>query len=155
MYGSIFYSDVPAKAKTVKGIDGAAITQMNLDKTHILNCLIDNLPEKNPLQIIGELQFAFITFVLGENFESFEQWKSLIILLCGCRWAMVSQRNLYFRLIPVLYNIVEQLPVEFFAENNEDCGISSIANDNNFIKKAMSDLILTSLEHPGVPSQIC
>ena len=25
MYGSIFYSDVPAKAKTVKGIDGAAI----------------------------------------------------------------------------------------------------------------------------------
>ena len=85
MYGSIFYSDVPAKAKTVKGIDGAAITQMNLDKTHILNCLIDNLPEKNPLQIIGELQFAFITFVLGENFESFEQWTSLIILLCGCR----------------------------------------------------------------------
>ena len=68
---------------------------------------------------------------------------------------MVSQRNLYFRLIPVLYNMVEQLPVEFFAENNEDCGISSIANDNNFIKKAMSDFILTSLEHPGVPSQIC
>ena len=51
--------------------------------------------------------------------------------------------------------MIEQLPEEFFAENNEDCGISSIAIDNNFIKKAMSDLILTSLEQIGVPSQIC
>lgn len=49
MYGSIFYSDVPAKAKTIKGIDGSAITQMNLDKTHTLNYLIDSLPGKDPL----------------------------------------------------------------------------------------------------------
>ena len=40
VFGSIFYSDVPAKPKTVKGIDGAALTQMNLDKTITLENLI-------------------------------------------------------------------------------------------------------------------
>ena len=32
-FGTIFYSDVPNKAKSLAGIDGAARTQMNLDKT--------------------------------------------------------------------------------------------------------------------------
>ena len=72
----------------MKGIDGAAVTLMNLDKTHTLDSLIAALPDQDPLQVLGELQFAFLTFVLGENFESFEQWKSLVLLLCGCRTAL-------------------------------------------------------------------
>mmetsp|Transcript_15147 Transcript_15147/g.20552 ORF Transcript_15147/g.20552 Transcript_15147/m.20552 type:complete len:151 (+) Transcript_15147:283-735(+) len=32
-FGAIFYSDVPNKAKALTGIDGAARTHMNLDKT--------------------------------------------------------------------------------------------------------------------------
>ena len=94
--------------------------------------------------MLGELQFAFITFVLGENFESFEQWKSLLMLICSCREAMTTtqRRDLYFRLIPVLYAQIEQLPEEFFIENNESEADSKSSNhDNNFISKAMCDLI--------------
>ena len=29
----------------------------------------------------GELQFAFIVFILGEKIEGFEQWKQMVILL--------------------------------------------------------------------------
>ena len=62
---------MPSRAKTVKGIDGAAVTMLKLDKTHTLETLIAAVPDQDPLQLLGELQFAFVTFVLGENFESF------------------------------------------------------------------------------------
>ena len=110
---------------------------MNLDKTITLESLICDLPDQNPSQLLGELQFAFITFVLGENFESFEQWKSLLILLCGCREAMgpsSPRRDLFYKLIPVIYAQIEQLPAEFFEENGGQDG-------NNFISKTMTDLI--------------
>lgn len=86
--------------------------------------------------------------MLGENFESFEQWKSLLILLCGCREAVVrsQRRDLFYRLVPVLYAQVEQLPEEFFAENNEEGGEGMGSLNNNFISRAMFDLIQTSLE---------
>ena len=29
----------------------------------------------------GEMQFAFITFILGESVEGFEQWKKMAILM--------------------------------------------------------------------------
>ena len=72
--------------------------------------------------MLGELQYAFITFVLGENFDSFEQWKSLLVLLCGCRRALIDPvlKDLFYRLIPVLYAQVEQLPPEFFEEASEE-----------------------------------
>lgn len=96
--------------------------------------------------------------MLGENFESFEQWKSLVLLLCGCREALLSRRDLYFRAIPVLYTQIEQLPDEFFAENESGAdasGFCGAPHDNNFISKAMNDLIRTSLEQPGVSKHIC
>ena len=120
---------------------------MNLDKTITLESLISDLPDQNPLQLLGELQFAFVTFVLGENFDSFEQWKSLMMLLCGCREAMATtRRDLYYRLVPVLYVQIEQLPEEFFVENNEGESNQLSSKANNFIYRAMNDLIEASLE---------
>ena len=45
LYGTIFYSDVPIKAKTLTGIDGAARTQMNLDKTMVLRDIVKSAGE--------------------------------------------------------------------------------------------------------------
>ena len=70
------------------------------------------------------------------------------MLLCGCREAMATtRRDLYYRLVPVLYVQIEQLPEEFFAENNEgESGLVASSKENNFIYRAMNDLIQTSLE---------
>lgn len=54
-FGAIFYSDVPNKAKSLAGIDGAARTQMNLDKTITLQDLVRKLPNKDALHLLGEL----------------------------------------------------------------------------------------------------
>ena len=90
------------------------------------------------LELLGEMQYAFVTFMLGENFDSFEHWKKLVILLSQCKQAIIqTHKDLYFRLIPVLYAQIEQLPDDFFyAELSKD----------NFICKSMSELIQTCKE---------
>ena len=61
------------------------------------------------------------------------------MLICGSRRAMSDSKlkDLYFRLIPVVYVQVEQLPDEFFSENDAE---------NNFITRCMHDLIANALE---------
>jgi A1 cistron-splicing factor AAR2 len=34
--------------------------------------------------LFGEMQFAFLCFLLAENFEGFEQWKNMFILVTSC-----------------------------------------------------------------------
>jgi len=86
VFGTIFYSEIP-RMKQVKGIDGSALTFLNLDKSAMLVDLVTGLA--TPKEVMGELQFAFVTFLLGENYESFEQWKSLLTLICYCQSALV------------------------------------------------------------------
>jgi len=66
----------------------------------------------------------------------------LVVLLSGCRAALAdaSLKDLYFRLVPVLYAQIEQLPEEFFAEDPE------LSGNKNFISKSMHDLLTTALE---------
>jgi len=66
---------------------------------------------------LGELQFAFIVFILGENLEGFEQWKRMIILICNCEDLMKESPQLFLDLIPVLYSQLKQLPKDFFVDN--------------------------------------
>ncbi len=72
--------------KQIQGIEGAALTMMNRDKSHILQDILSKLTSSK--ELLGEIQFAFTTFLLGENFESFEQWKRLLVLLCNCQEAL-------------------------------------------------------------------
>lgn len=62
-----------------------------------------------------------------------------------------TRKDFYYRLIPVLYAQIEQLPEEFFAENTQTD--TKGCNNNNFISRAMNELIQTSLD-PEVSVQI-
>lgn len=131
VFGTIFYTEVP-KVKIVQGLEGSALTSLNMDKSAILADFIKTVKSKN--EVLGEMQFAFLTFLLGENYESFEQWKSMMVLLCNCQSAMVSPHSneLFFQLVPVIYAQLEQLPKDFFV---------SELSQNNFITSCMHNLI--------------
>lgn len=60
--------------------------------------------------LLGELQYAFVVFMLGQNLEALEQWKALLCMLTTCRDAIETDEELYFKLIPVLYSQLEELP---------------------------------------------
>lgn len=67
---------------------------------------------------------------MGENLESFEQWKNLVHLLCNCETALrdpILSKNLFYRFIPVLYEQLRQLPKDFFTD---DLSKVSFINDS-------------------------
>ena len=54
-------------------------------------------------EILGELQFSFICFLVGQNYDAFEQWKQLLKMFCTCDEALATQTHLYMTLISDLH----------------------------------------------------
>lgn len=80
------------------------------------------------LHLSGELQFAFICFLLGNVYEAFEHWKRLLNLLCRSEEAMVKHHTLYINLISILYHQLGEIPADFFVD---------IVSQNNFLTSTL------------------
>ena len=50
-------------------------------------------------EILAELQFSFVCFLVGQHYDSFEQWKRLLRLFCQCHDAVANHTELYLALI--------------------------------------------------------
>ena len=64
--------------------------------------------------MLGEMQFAFVSFLLGENLDSFEQWKRMVNLICNCEKGVLDKPDFFYKAVPVLYEQLKQLPKDFF-----------------------------------------
>ena len=40
--------------------------------------------------VLAELQLAFVLFLVGQDHDSFSQWKLVVDMLCGCRRALLK-----------------------------------------------------------------
>ena len=54
-------------------------------------------------QVLVELQFSFLCFLVAQNYDSFEQWKHLVALLCTCVKAMSKFPNLFISFMADLH----------------------------------------------------
>ncbi|RDX96061.1 Protein AAR2-like protein, partial [Mucuna pruriens] len=97
-----YYTSIPRVVKC-KGISGQELTSLNLDKTQLLETILAKDYGGSEDLLLGELQFAFIAFLMGQSLEAFLQWKSLVSLLFGCTEAMLVWS----------FNLVDQF-VKFF-----------------------------------------
>lgn len=66
--------------------------------------------------LLGEFQYSFVKFLLGENYDSFEQWKKLFILVTSCEQYMNESPSFFLDLIPVMYDQLQQIPKDFFVD---------------------------------------
>ena len=80
------------------------------------------------LHLSGELQFAFVCFLLGNVYEAFEHWKRLLNLLCRSEEAMVKHHTLYINLISILYHQLGEIPADFFVD---------IVSQDNFLTSTL------------------
>lgn len=69
-----------------------------------------------PLHIIGELQFAYICFLIGHSLDAFEHWKSLVILFCSCDDAISKYKTVFYHFVKTLETQIEEMPEEFLAD---------------------------------------
>lgn len=89
-----------------------------------------------PKDIIGELEFAYVCFLIGHSLDAFEQWKKLVILLCSCEEAIKKYRFVYLNFINSLELQIIEIPEEFLAD---------IVMNNNIIYAKLRDFFRTSI----------
>ncbi|OTF79335.1 hypothetical protein BLA29_008870 [Euroglyphus maynei] len=92
------------------------ITQHSIDSTYTVEHLIVDRHENCQFDLLGELQFAFIIFLLGHQFEAFEHWEHLIRILCSCRQALSERPEFFLAFIRVLHFQLKQTDQAIFAD---------------------------------------
>ncbi|XP_050262636.1 uncharacterized protein LOC126707076 isoform X7 [Quercus robur] len=98
-----YYTSIPCVIKQ-KGIHGQELTSLNIDKTQLLESLLIKDYGGSEDVLLGELQFAFIAFLMGQSLEGFLQRKALVNLLFGCIEAPFRTRTrLFTKFSKVIY----------------------------------------------------
>jgi len=140
-----YYSDVSrlAQRKAMKGMNPEMITKMSMDKSSILYELIKRYDE-GPNGLLGELQFAFVCFLMGESYDGFEQWKQLVAIFCSCDEAMHRYSDLFYNFIEVFHFQLQQVPQDFFVD---------IISKNNFLFEALKGFY-ELLDDPSLDKKI-
>lgn len=112
--GSIYYTDIPKKLTG----EPTHTTSVNLDKTPLLEFLLAREYKNNEQLLLGELQYSFVSFLLGFSLDSLEQWKKLVNVVCFSETAFQEgkRQQLLLDFIVVLFGQLKQLPKDFFVD---------------------------------------
>ncbi|XP_006072522.4 protein AAR2 homolog isoform X1 [Bubalus bubalis] len=125
----IRFSELPTQMFPA-GATPAEITRHSMDLSYALETVLSKQFPCSPQDVLGELQFAFVCFLLGNVYEAFEHWKRLLNLLCRSEEAMVKHHSLYVNLISILYHQLGEIPADFFVD---------IVSQDNFLTSTLQD----------------
>ena len=68
LHTTIYYTDIPKFKSQYTGVE---LTAVNFDKSIIVKDLLVKEYNNEYSIFLGELQYAFVKFLLGEHYESF------------------------------------------------------------------------------------
>mmetsp|Transcript_65594 Transcript_65594/g.211612 ORF Transcript_65594/g.211612 Transcript_65594/m.211612 type:complete len:425 (-) Transcript_65594:62-1336(-) len=114
--GNLFFSVVP-RARKGRGGTPAETTRLHMDRSEQLEEMITREYGGEELGILGELQLAYVAFLLGQNFDGFEQWRALLQLLCGCEAAAARRPELFAELCRTFFAQLSQAPSDLFGDD--------------------------------------
>jgi len=128
-----------------EGSTASAITQHSLDTSYQLHQLVAAMQRLYgdtvsggsmgqaiaEREVLAELQFAFLAFLAGQNYDSFEQWRRLVSLLCSCDEALEAHPALFTDLLADLYFQMKEVPSDFFVD---------IVSSSNFLCSGLHTL---------------
>lgn len=80
---------------------------------------------------MGELQFAFVSFLVGHCMEGFEHWKRLLGVFSSVQKDLSKNITLYMNLLTVLKPQLAEIPVDFLVD---------IVESNNFVYQSLRKL---------------
>ena len=136
---SIRFTPFPTH-KHPQGSSPSDITRHHMDLTFMLSTMLTSDYNNRANDLLGELQFAFISFLMGHVYKAFDQWKKLISLLCSCEEAITVHSNLYNNFIGILHFQLKHTPDDFFIDN---------LSKNNFLTTSLKNLFSNLEECPG------
>lgn len=118
------------------------ITKLCMDKSKVLQDILGNFADVK--EILGELQLAFIAFLVGQVYDAFEQWKNLINLLCTCIDAVEKYPTLFESFMGVMHFQLLETPEDFFVD---------IVSRNNFLVDNLHGFFMT-IQDSAVPLKL-
>jgi len=136
----------------------AEITKHSMDSSYQLNQYLEvfqrlygdvvsnSMSDRNQAdEILGELQFSFICFLVAQNYDAFEQWKQLLKMFCTSDEALANHTHLYMTLISDLHFQIREVPEDFFVD---------IISSNNFLVALLTSLFTLVRDNENVDSKL-
>lgn len=123
----IHFTDIPKSHKEAKYVvKPEQITNYNLDSSFKLERAFGS-SAIGQNRLIGEFQFAFLTFIICHVYDCFEQWKTLLSLICLSEAGLANEDmcQLYLDFINILRSQIDYVPEDLFV---------SIDQRNNLIR---------------------
>jgi len=131
------------RKRATAGFSAAQLTQFYMDTTSSLNSLIEHSGSEE--ELLGELQVAFIVFLLGHVYSAFDQWKRLVDTICRAQQSLSERPNFYKAFIRTLHYHLKETPSDFFVD---------IVSRNNFLVTTLKLLFEGLREEEGVSGEL-
>lgn len=136
---SINFTEIPKRFIYPSDSSASQISMHSMDASFTLEALVSKSEHIN--DILGELQFAFVTFLVGHVFDSFEYWKQMLKIVCMSASAVTKHTDFYLNFIRVLHFQLKQTPHDLFAD---------IVENNNFLVVFLRNFFSNISENPSV-----
>ncbi|XP_037090588.1 protein AAR2 homolog [Pollicipes pollicipes] len=117
-------------------------TKYSLDSSQKLESMLEVVP--SPDHLLGELQVAFVAFLVGHVYDSFEHWKRLVHMFCTCDEALGKYPDLFLKLLSCLHYQIQEVPEDFFTD---------IMSRENFLVHTLHTLF-SNLEDENIPQTL-
>lgn len=146
--GYCYFTNIPTRLDPKEGKEGRSaqmITDMAFDQSHLLDSLLQH--SKGPYGsetrlLLAELQISFVSFWLAEQFEGFQQWKRMVLMLCNCDKALSQRPDLFADFVQVLHHQLESIPEGqfelFFGQESGDHPAPKYSKTDNFVHFGLS-----------------
>lgn len=122
------FTEIKERFERPDNCSASEISRHARDSSYTLNKMVCLTSER---EVIGELQFAFVTFLLCNVYESFEQWKRLLRLFCYADSLLSVKSNLFLDFIRVLHVQLKRVPSDVFTD---------IVDNDNFLYRCLQEL---------------
>ncbi|KAI6176358.1 AAR2 splicing factor-like protein [Aphelenchoides bicaudatus] len=119
---TIFFTKIPSKND-----------KLPTNRTH-LETLLERMTYK---ELLGEFQYSFIVFMVGQSYVGLQQWKNFLFLLSDCAKDLkTSNSSLFNEFVVILYSQLKLF---------EDGTIDEIFFGDNFLQAVLS-LLFANIE---------
>lgn len=102
---------------SLEQVDPSEVTDYNLDTTRKLEQAFSG--DSGKINLLAEFQFAFLVFILCHTYECFEQWKSILHLVCHSDAALrfcTDDSSYILEFILTLRSQFDQIPNDLFED---------------------------------------
>ena len=107
----------------------------SLDKSKLLEKILMGF--KKSEEFLGEFQYTFILFLIGEVYEALKQWKDIFILISSSEESIKNFEKFFCNFIEVIYNQLRLFPDDLMHD---------VILDNNFLKRYLTNFLLFDLK---------